>query len=177
MLALFDAMMAEAEAWLTREAGGAAAARASGARSRRAISGRNFEVKVDADGLGPDDVAALIERFHAAHAREYGYAIRERAGRAGDLPAAGDRRGAQGAAGEGSRAGASLEAAELGRRKFYVDAARGWREGAGLPARGAAGGGADRRPAVINEMSATTVLLPGSRRRVDEWGNLIWRSR
>ena len=40
--------------------------------------GQNFEVRVDCDGLGPDDLEVLKERFHAAHAKEYGYDIRER---------------------------------------------------------------------------------------------------
>ncbi len=171
MLGLFAEMATEAEAWLAKE--GVAPARR---RFRRTVEarylGQNFEVKVDGDGLGPDDVAALVERFHAAHTREYGYAIRERAielvtcrlQAIGEVPKAPQAKVA---------GGASIADAETGRRRLYVDAARGWREvpvyarerlpaGARLPG-----------PAVINEMSATTILLPGQAARVDDWGNVI----
>jgi N-methylhydantoinase A len=69
--------------------------------------------------------------------------------------------------------GASLEAAELGRRRVYVDAARGWRESPVYRREALPAGARVAGPAVINEMSATTVLLPGQSARVDEWGNLI----
>jgi N-methylhydantoinase A len=171
MLGLFAEMTAEAEAWLAKEA--VAPARR---RFRRTVEarylGQNFEVKVDADGIGPDGTGALIERFHAAHTREYGYAIRERAVELvtcrlqaiGEVPKAPQAKVA---------GGASLAGAETGHRPLYVDAARGWRE-ACVYARGVLPAGARvPGPAVINEMSATTVLLPGQTGRVDEWGNLI----
>ena len=64
-------------------------------------------------------------------------------------------------------------AAEQGRRKVYVDAARGWREVPVYRREALPSGARIDGPAVVNEMSATTVLLPGQSGRVDEWGNLI----
>ncbi|MBM3525821.1 MAG: hydantoinase/oxoprolinase family protein, partial [Alphaproteobacteria bacterium] len=126
MLRLFAAMTREAEAWLERE--GVATERR---RFRRTVEarylGQNFEVKVDGDGLGVDDLPALIERFHAAHKREYGYAIHDR-----DVELVTCRLQAIGVVAKAPQAkiagGPSLSAAEIGRRKIYVDAARGWRE-------------------------------------------------
>ncbi|MDF2798449.1 MAG: 5-oxoprolinase, partial [Devosia sp.] len=78
VIGLFEAMMAEGEAWLDSEGvpgGNRRFKRVLDARYR----GQNFEVKVDCDGIGPDDLPELEERFHAAHTKEYGYAIRHRA--------------------------------------------------------------------------------------------------
>ena len=65
-------------------------------------------------------MAALRERFHAAHERLYGYALAERAGRAGEPARHGD-----GAAAEGPsrreippQAG-SIDAARVGERRVY----------------------------------------------------------
>ena len=122
--------------------------------------------------MGEPDLAALIERFHTAHAREYGYALRDRPVELitarmqaiGDVPKAPQGKIA---------GGASLAGAVIGRRRMYIDAARGWREtpvyqrerlpvGIDIPG-----------PAAINEMSATTLFFPDQTARIDPWGNLI----
>jgi N-methylhydantoinase A len=134
--------------------------------------GQNFEVKVDCDGIGPDGLAELQERFHAAHTKEYGYDIRHRAIQfvSARLQAIGDVPKAPQAEVGG---GASLEAALAGSRRVYFDASHGWvdtpiyRRG-DLPAETDFSG-----PAIINEMSATSLVLPGQTVRADRWGNLI----
>jgi N-methylhydantoinase A len=134
--------------------------------------GQNFEVKVPCDGLGADDLAGFAERFHAAHTQEYGYAIRDRA-----IEMVSARVQAVGTVVKAPQArilgGASLEAARTGRRRVYVDAARGWAE-ADVYAREALPVGVPiPGPAIVNEMSATTLILPGQRASLDVFGNII----
>jgi N-methylhydantoinase A len=114
----------------------------------------------------------MQERFHAAHTREYGYAIRDRGielvsarvQAIGDVPKAPHARIA---------GGASLAAARIARRPVYVDPATGWAEAdvyareslpVGVPFAG---------PAIVNEMSATLLLLPGQTASVDAFGNIV----
>jgi N-methylhydantoinase A len=171
MLELFAAMTREAEAWLEKE-GVAREHR----RFRRTVEarylGQNFEVKVDGDGLGEGDLATLIERFHAAHAREYGYAIRDR-----EVELVTCRLQAIGVVAKAPQSklagGSNLAAAEIGRRRIYVDGARGWREAGVYQRERLPIGLLIPGPAVINEMSATTILLPDQGACVDEYGNLI----
>jgi N-methylhydantoinase A len=171
ILDLFAAMEAEGEAWLVRE-GVAPADRLFRRGLDARYRGQNFEVKVACDGLGPDDLAVLGERFHAAHVQEYGYAIPDRAiefvsarvQAVGRVPKAPHAR---------ITGGASLESARIGRRAVYLDPARGWASSdvfdrdtlpIGVPIAG---------PAVINDMSATTLLLPGQTATIDPFGNII----
>jgi N-methylhydantoinase A len=171
VLTLFAAMEEDGQLWLDKE---------EVPRDRRRFKrvldaryrGQNFEVKVDCDGIGPDGLAELQERFHAAHTKEYGYDIRHRAIQfvSARLQAIGDVPKAPQAEVGG---GASLEAALAGSRRVYFDASHGWvdtpiyRRG-DLPAETDFSG-----PAIINEMSATSLVLPGQTVRADRWGNLI----
>lgn len=171
VLALFDVMAADGAAWLDKEhvpVGARRYRRVLDARYR----GQNFEVKVDCDGIGPDGLAELEERFHAAHTKEYGYDIRDRAIQfvsarlqvIGEVPKApqGEVRG-----------GASLDGARAGTRPVYFDARHGWVE-TPIFRRGDLPSGVEFiGPAIINEMSATSLILPGQMVRVDSRGNLI----
>lgn len=171
VLSLFDAMEADGSAWLDSEEVPACQRRFNRLLDAR-YRGQNFEVKVDCNGLGPDDLARLDERFHAAHVQEYGYDIRHRAIQfvSARLQAIGDVPKAPQAEVEG---GESLEGARTGTRPVYHNALTGWldtpvyRRGdlpSGVPIPG---------PAIINEMSATSLILPGQTARTDRWGNLI----
>jgi N-methylhydantoinase A len=171
ILDLFREMEAEGDAWLAREGvtkEGRSFRRVLDARYR----GQNFEVKVDCAGLGTDDLAEVEERFHAAHTREYGYAIRDRG-----IELVSARVQALGAMPQAPHAriagGESLEAARVARRRVYVDPATGWAEAdvywrealpVGVPFSG---------PAIVNEMSATLLLLPGQTGTVDPFGNIV----
>jgi N-methylhydantoinase A len=171
---LFASMEEEGEAWLEKEevpTGQRRFKRLLDARYR----GQNFEVKVDCDGLGPDDLGELEERFHAAHTKEYGYDIRHRAIQfvSARVQAIGEvRKAPQGEV----VGGISLDAARTGSRPVYYDARQGWVDTpiyarTQLPAETDLTG-----PAIINEMSATTLVLPGQVVRADRWGNLIVRT-
>jgi N-methylhydantoinase A len=171
LLDLFAAMEREGDAWLAREgvaANGRSFRRVLDARYR----GQNFEVKVDCGGLGADDLGEVVERFHAAHAREYGYAIRDRG-----IEFVSARVQAVGAVRKAPHAriagGVSLDTARIARRPVFVHAAAGWAE-ADVYARAALPVGVRLAgPAIVNEMSATTLLLPGQTATVDAFGNIV----
>jgi N-methylhydantoinase A len=171
VLALFDAMTREGDQWLDRE--GVPPARR---RFKRVLDaryrGQNFEVKVACDGLGPDGLGEAIERFHAAHMLAYGYEIRAR-----DVEFVTCRVQAIGEVPKAPQAklepGGALADAVISVRRVYIDPHQGWRE-AKVYARGKIPAGATLEgPAVINEMSATSIVLPGQTATVDPWGNIV----
>jgi len=171
ILALFEEMTEEGHHWLDRDSVPAQD------RSFRRIAdarhvGQNFEIKVSCDGLGENDFAAFVERFHDAHRREYGYEIEERA-----IEFVSCRVQSVGAVARPPEAewqgGPSLAAAATGARTVYCGPAAGWREATvyrreALPVETPFEG-----PAVVDEMSSTTLLLPGHSAVVDRFGNLV----
>lgn len=174
VLTLFSAMEAEGDAWLDKEG-----VPPSQRRFKRILDaryrGQNFEVKVDCDGLAKGDLAGLVERFHAAHTKEYGYAIEHRSIQlvSARLQAIGDVEKAPQSEVAG---GTSFEAAKVGSRNVYFDARHGWLDTpiynrGDLPSEQDLVG-----PAIINEMSATSLILPGQIVRADIWGNLVVRT-
>ncbi len=174
MLDAFAEMEAEGRAWLDHE--GIPAARQRFKRMLDArYMGQNFEVRVDCTGLGPDDLDALHDRFHAAHRREYGHDIRQRA-----VQMVSARVQALGEVAKAPQAelpgGPDLAGARIATRPVYADTTHGWQDTpvydrARLPAAVDIPG-----PAIINEMSTTIVILPGQSARRDRWGNLIVRT-
>ena len=139
--------------------------------------GQNFEVHVALDGLSlaekPDALDREFgERFRAAHRAAYGYDI---PGRAVEIVTL--RLKMIGAVRKprlmASAADSIRGSSETGRRPVYFDRATGWVETpvhdrARLPIGAEIAG-----PAVIEEMSATTLLHPGQRATTDAAGNLI----
>ncbi|MCX7339665.1 MAG: hydantoinase/oxoprolinase family protein [Hyphomicrobiales bacterium] len=171
VLGLFDEMIAEGSAWLDGEAV------APGSRSFRCVldaryRGQNFEVKVDCDGLRAGQLAALIDRFHDAHTQEYGYAIRTR-----EVEFVSARVQATGAVNKAPQSritgGPSLGAAVIGHRQLYVDTRHGWQKATVFDRDRLPVGVAIMGPAIINEMSATTLLFPGQSAIVEPFGNII----
>jgi N-methylhydantoinase A len=173
ILTLFETMEEEGGVALDREAippSRRSFRRVLDARYR----GQNFEVKVDCDGLASHELDRVVDRFHEAHVKEYGYAIYHR-----PVEFVSARVKAVGAVDKAPQTritgGASLGNAAIGERPFYVDRERGWRRATvyrredlpvGVPIPG---------PAVATEMSSTTVILPDQTGFVDPWGNLIVR--
>jgi N-methylhydantoinase A len=138
--------------------------------------GQNYEVRVDCNGLSSvDDLAEVQERFHAAHIQEYGYAIRHRPVQfvSARLQVVGEVAKAPQKTMEG---GVSVAAAITGSRRIYIDRRQGWQQ-ASVYDRGKLPINIDfAGPAVVNEMSATTLILPGQSGKLDAWGNLVVRN-
>ncbi len=174
VLDLFATLEQRAAAWLDQEH------IASGRRRfRRAIdarySGQNFEIKVDCSGLGREDFVIFIERFHAAHVQEYGYAIEDRA-----VDWVNARLQATGVVDKVPQpeiaGGRSFEAATIGSRQVYFDPQVGWLKADIFQREALPVGPELPGPAVITEMSSTTLVLPGQTVRADRFGNLILES-
>jgi len=168
----FAEMGREGEDWLERER------IPSDRRSMRAViearyTGQNFEVAVPMEGAfdaGEAGRAAFAEAFAAAHRREYGYDIpgrpveivncRLKAVGAVDSvsppPATGDGDAAKGISGT---------------REVYYEG--GWRTATVYDRDLLPIGSEIAGPAIVEEMSATTVLADGQRATVDPHGNLI----
>jgi N-methylhydantoinase A len=168
---LFTAMENEAAAWLERERV-APADRLFRYHVDARYQGQNFEVIVPLTGVAADGMAAFIEAFHAAHEQEYGYDLPGRAievvncrlQAVGKVPKAPLR--------ELNGSGA-LDEARVGKRSIYHGAAFGWVD-TPVYARAKLGAGTEiAGPAVIEEMSSTTLLNPGQRARVGRIGNLV----
>ncbi|MCC7486065.1 MAG: hydantoinase/oxoprolinase family protein [Burkholderiales bacterium] len=171
LMELFAGMRAEADAWLERERV-AAADRDFRRHVDARYQGQNFEVIVSFDGEPASDIGAFAQAFHDAHRREYGYALPGRAievvncrmralGRVAKVPL------------KPLAAAGARQPAPAGRRAVYHDRAHGWMD-TPVHARGDLGAGAEiAGPAVIEEMSSTTVLGPGQRALVDAIGNLV----
>jgi len=165
-----DTLAAKARDWLAGEGVAPSAQRLSSVIDAR-YQGQNFEIPVPLEGMQLMPTADFVAAFSAAHVREYGY---DAAGRGieivncrvravGLVPRAPLAR----VAGGGALADAVKET-----RQVYFDAT-GWvatpvYRRAGLPVDTPVAG-----PAVIEEMSSTTVVLPGQRAHADAYGNLV----
>jgi N-methylhydantoinase A len=158
-------------AWLERE-GIAPALRSERRILDARYRGQNFEVKVDCTGLGAGDFDELVRRFHAAHDREYGYFIPDRAiefvscrlQAVGEVPKPPARE---------HKGGSSITGARIGERPVYIDAKHGWQTATVYQREQLPVGEPLIGPAIVNEMSATSVVLPGQRLTVDRYGNMI----
>ena len=168
----FGRLQSEGDAWLVRE---------SIPPDQRVFNrfvdmryrGQNFELTIEApsDTTGPEGMEELARRFHAAHERSYGYAASDepvqmvtfRVEAVGAVP----RLQTQAAPVSPADPGTAV----VGGRSVHLDG-RDWdcpiydREGL-EPGNEISG------PAVVDQMDATTLILPGQRARVDGYHNLI----
>jgi N-methylhydantoinase A len=134
--------------------------------------GQNFEVYVmlDGMGLGPRDHQEFTRRFRRAHTAVYGYDIPGRAIEIVNL-----RLKLIGNVAKpvfsalNDELGNALS--EIGRRRVFFDGA--WIDTSVYDRSRLATGAALCGPAIVEEMSATTLLHPGQQARVDAVGNLI----
>jgi N-methylhydantoinase A len=139
--------------------------------------GQNFEVYVALDGLALNGDADMFDRdfggrFRAAHRAAYGYDIPGRGIeivtlRLKIVVVAGRPKLARVSTAESS------EARPKAARAVYFDAAAGWRDTPVYDRTALPSGRRVAGPAVIEEMSATTLIHPGQSAMVDGAGNLI----
>lgn len=177
--AVFAELGAEADAWFAEE-GIAEADRRLVRRVELRYSGQNFELSVPlpegtADGLGAADLAAVLEEFHRAHERVYGYraddapveAVTFRVQGIGEVPRVETRRA--------ERGDGDVERAAKGTRDVFLDEQRGFTPVTVYDRALLRAGDELAGPAIVEQMDTTTVLLPGDACRVDDWGNLVLR--
>lgn len=167
----FGALRAEAQAWLDSEGVVPDERRFVCAIDARYV-GQNFEVRVPVDEEGTPQLEAFLARFNDAHAREYGYQVPDRAVQVINcrLQAVGQVIKAPLAQADGK---GSLAQARIGQRQVYCGKAHGWCEAAVYDRDRLPAGATIPGPAVIEEMSSTTVLGPTHHAEVDRFGTLI----
>jgi len=169
--AAFGALREEASAWLDAESVAVCDRRFVCAIDARYV-GQNFEVRVPADEDGTPQLTSFLARFNETHEREYGYQVPDRAvqvincrlqavGQVIKAPLApADSRG-------------TLEGAQVGTREVHCGKVHGWCEAAVYDRDLLPAGASIAGPAVIEEMSSTTVLGPTHHAKVDRFGTLI----
>lgn len=134
--------------------------------------GQNHEVRIDFDALGAPTLAAFVRAFEGRHREEYGYDVPGRAVEivncrlqaVGRVPKAAD---------VVLEAGGSVNAARRGERPVWFRSTGDYvatpvYDRSALPPACTIEG-----PAVIEEMSATTLLHPGQTASVDAVGNIV----
>jgi N-methylhydantoinase A len=174
MLATFEELEGRADAWFEGE-GIAPDARARRRTLDMRYAGQNYELPVafPDEPPGPGLLDALVRGFERAHEQLYGYVAKEEPIQAVTfrLEAVGAVRRAELAT--HPPATTSVDAARAGRREVWLVESGGFvacpvydRERLG-PGHRLAG------PAVVEQMDATTLLLPGQTASVDAWLNLI----
>ncbi len=162
------------------------------------FAGQGYELSVPVTPRGPAGVAALAARFRELHLRAYGHAdpdqpvevVTVRLSAFGALPVAGADRPAGDAAPPGDAASAGdaappgLEppgaagftrpgaAARIGRAAVRLPGAPAVRAVPVYDRERLGAGTAVRGPAIIHQLDATTVVLPGQRARVDDRGTM-----
>ncbi|MFC4275194.1 hydantoinase/oxoprolinase family protein [Achromobacter aloeverae] len=166
----FDALRADADRWLDDEQVPVAQRRYQSQIDARYV-GQNFEVAVPVEG--PLDAAALVRfaaDFHEAHRKEYGYDVPSR-----PIEIINCRMKAIGAIAKAPLAplDSTGDNQPRGERDIWFGDGHGWLPSPVYHRASLAPGVRIAGPAVIEEMSSTTVLEPGHDMTVDAYGNLI----
>jgi N-methylhydantoinase A len=169
---LFADMAAEADAWLAAE-GVPEARRASVRAAELRYEGQNFEVRVPLGDRLPG-LDQVLADFAKEHARTNGYDIPGRGVElvncrltaVGHVP-----RGAP----EPPPEGGTVEAARIGMRRVYYDPRHGWHDTPVHAREKLPVGARISGPAIIEEMSSTSIVFPGQWATLDADGNVIIR--
>ena len=166
---LFEEMRAEGEQLLSRD-GVAPEDRAYRTFIEARYVGQNHEVRITLDAVGNDNFEAFLSGFADRHSQEYGYDIPDRAVETVNcrVQAIGRVFRPQTHTVDSSQ---RLEDAIVERR--MVNLSSDWIETGIYRRDGLPVGAAIDGPAIIEEMSATTVILPGQHAAVDALGNII----
>lgn len=171
--AIFEGLAAQARDWLASERVDPALRVCHSAIDAR-YEGQNFEVQVSLDDTGPGGYAQFARRFAEAHEREYGYTVDDR-----KVQIINCRMQAVGQVVKAPLAprhvGGTLQDARLGERKAYFGPAHGWLETPVYDRDRVPTAAHFQGPALLEEMSSTTVVGVGHEASVDEFGNLIIR--
>ncbi len=138
-------------------------------------AGQNYElpIAVPEGAIGTATLEALAAGFDAAHRRMYGFVaegetvqvVTLRVEAAGVVPKARFSAGAV--------EGADASGAVVARRAVWLPEAGGWADCAVYDREKLRAGNVLMGPAIVEQMDATTVVLPGMRAAVEPYGNLI----
>lgn len=171
--AIFEGLRGLAERWLDDERVEPALRLYRSAIDAR-YEGQNFEVQVSLDDTGAGGYAEFARRFSEAHEREYGYTVDDR-----KVQVINCRMQAVGQVVKAPlaprRVGGTLQDARIGERRAYFGARHGWLDTPVYDRDRVPTGVRFTGPALLEEMSSTTVVGAGQDVVVDDYGNLIIR--
>jgi N-methylhydantoinase A len=167
----FDHMRSDGEEWLVREGVEAGRRQYRFAVDAR-YEGQNHEVRVAIDDPSPEGFTKFETAFERTHTREYGHSIEGhrieivncRLQAVGIVPSASMAHHA---------ASESAGDAIHDRRPVYFGPEHGWLDTPICRRDRLAANATIPGPAIIQEMSSTTVLLPGHTASVDAFGNIV----
>ena len=172
--AAFEALLKRAGAWFADEHIPPEARRTTRTVDMR-YAGQNYELPIAVpDGpVGPATLDALAAGFDAAHRRMYGFVaegepvqlVTMRVEAAGVVPKAAFQPRAEGPA--------DASDAIMGRREVWLAEVGGFVDCPVYDRERLAPGHRLTGPAIVEQMDATTVVLPGMTGRVEPYGNLI----
>ncbi len=170
---LFASMESEARAWLARERV-AQADQSFRCHIDARYQGQNFEVIVPMPRVEAGGMDAFVTAFHAAHVSEYGYDVAERAVEIVNCRLQAVGRVQKAPLRDLDVEGKSEEAVTAS-RTIYHGPTHGWIETPVYARRRLAAGTMLKGPAVIEEMSSTTLLAPDQGATIDRIGNIVIR--
>jgi N-methylhydantoinase A len=175
--AAFDALAGQAQAWFIAEGIAPEARRVVRTVDVR-YAGQNYELPIAVpDGpFGPGTLDVLAERFEAAHRQAYGFVAEEdpvqlvtiRMEATGVVPKASFERHED--------CGRDASGATIARRDVWLPEADGFVSCAVYDRDRLRAGNRIDGPAVIEQMDATTLVLPGITARVEPYLNLVLES-
>lgn len=170
----FARLQVDADRWFEEERI-APASRASECVVDMRYSGQNYELSVPYLALANDDALLrhLIDGFEQAHQRQYGFLVPD-----GQVQVVTCRLAAVGKTAKVSlpaleAAGDDASAAIVGERQVWFPETGAWSDCPIYARDGLRPGHAFTGPAIVEQMDATTLVLPGMRARVDSQANLI----
>lgn len=173
----FASLDEQAEAWFAHE-GIEGEARSSVRRLELRYAGQNFElaVEVPEGDLDESAVDRIVEEFHVAHERQYGYRTPEARIEAVTFRLEASGRAARVELRADDLVGEDASAAVIGTRETCFDPAEGYIPVAVYDRSLLAPGNRISGPAIVEQMDTTTVLLPGDECTVDTLRNLVIRT-
>ncbi|GAA3667478.1 hydantoinase/oxoprolinase family protein [Microbacterium marinilacus] len=173
----FDVLEQQADAWFAHEDIDASD-RGSVRRLELRYAGQNFELAVEVpDGpLDEELVGRIVEEFHAAHERVYGYRSPESRIEAVTFRLEASGQAARVELREDAMSGEDAGGAVVGTRETCFDPAAGYISIPVYDRSLLAPGNRISGPAIVEQMDTTTVLLPGDECTVDTLRNLVIRT-
>ncbi len=137
--------------------------------------GYELAVPLPEGPLGPTAIASLLEQFHCAHERAYGYAAPSEPAELVNLRLTAIGRIAKPRLRRLAATGCEVATAQKGRRPVFFAESGGFVDCAIYDSYQLPPGGQIPGPAVVEEIDSTTVIHPGYRAEVDDFGNLLLR--
>ncbi|MDB5695035.1 MAG: hypothetical protein JWN21_578 [Sphingomonas bacterium] len=168
---LFAEMVAEGDAWLTRE-NVERPLRSFDCVVEARYKGQNHEIRIPMPSEDSGDLDELLATYRDAYRAEYGNVISTR-----PVEVVNCRVRASGAVPKADlapvRQEGELDDALIERRQVYFGPDVGWREARVFARAKLPGDERIEGPAIVEEMSSTTVILPSQTFHVDAIGNMI----